>query len=154
VLDASAADLPRDPARRRRWAKHGMLVACSSNRARMVRGRAAADIPRWTRKYGWASRSSRQAAQGPAVLAVLPGQHGLEEAVVAEKSFGENYRYSVLLEPQSLPLVATDLLLPPGMANKACSSMCRCGRQSSAYAIARLPFENEYFQRVLLEPLA
>ncbi len=76
-----------------------------------------------------------------------------DEAILAEKSFGENYRYAVLLEPQNLPLAAADLLLPPGMARKGIQFDVPMPGGQQRISIARLHSESEYSQRALFEPL-
>jgi hypothetical protein len=155
VLDASAGGLGL--AIRRgdaAWAKHGMLVAVLIEPGKdwfvgVLRRIFSVD---------------EEIRLGIQILAAKPRKVLLysqafrdnmvwEEAVVADKTFGENYRYSVLLEPQNLPLIATDLLLPPGMARQGMQFDVPMPGGKQRIAISRLPFENEYFQRALLEPL-
>jgi len=155
VLDASAGGLGL--AIRRgdaAWAKHGMLVAVLIEPGKdwfvgVLRRIFSVD---------------EEIRLGIQILAAKPRKVLLysqafrdnmvwEEAVVADKTFGENYRYCVLLEPQNLPLIATDLLLPPGMARQGMQFDVPMPGGKQRIAISRLPFENEYFQRALLEPL-
>jgi hypothetical protein len=76
-----------------------------------------------------------------------------EEAIVREKNFAENFRYAILLEPQTLPLAAADLLLPPGMATKGAQFNMPLASGQQRLSIARLHVDSEFFQRVLFEPL-
>jgi hypothetical protein len=76
-----------------------------------------------------------------------------EEAITREKSFADNFRYVILLEPQSLPLDAADLLLPPGMASKGAQFNLPLASGQQRLSIARLHVDNEFFQRALFESL-
>lgn len=76
-----------------------------------------------------------------------------EEAIRKEKNFAEHYRYGILLDPQGLPLATADLLLPPGMAAQGAQFNVPLGAGFQRIAITRLHVDNEYFQRVLFEPL-
>lgn len=75
------------------------------------------------------------------------------EAIKREKNFAENFRYGILLEPQELPLAAADLLLPPGMATQGAQFNLPLPSGQQRLSIARLPVDNEFFQRVLFESL-
>ena len=76
-----------------------------------------------------------------------------DEAIRADKSFNEHFRHAILLEAQSLPLVAGDLLLPPGMATQGAQFDVQLKGGQQRIGITRLHIDNEYFQRVLFEPL-
>jgi hypothetical protein len=76
-----------------------------------------------------------------------------EEAIRGEKNFAENFKYCILLEPQGLPLAAADLLLPPGMATKGAQFNLPLATGQQRLSVARVHLDNEFFQRVLVEPL-
>ena len=76
-----------------------------------------------------------------------------EEAILREKSFGEHYRYGILLEPQRLPLAASDLLLPPAMASRGSQFDVPLPGSQQRISIARLVVDGDHFQRALFEPL-
>ncbi len=155
VLDASAGGLGL--AIRRgdaAWAKHGMLVAVLIEPGKdwfvgVLRRIFSVD---------------EELRLGIQILAAKPRKVLLysqafrdnmvwEEAILAEKSFGENYRYAILLEPQPLPLTAADLLLPPGMAKQGIQFDVPLPTGQQRISITRLPLDTEYFQRALFEPL-
>ena len=75
------------------------------------------------------------------------------EAVRKEKNFGDNFRHAILLEPQTLPLKAVDILLPPRMATKGAQFSVPLSAGEQRISVARLHVDNESFQRVLIEPL-
>lgn len=76
-----------------------------------------------------------------------------EEVIRTEKSFREQFRHGILLEPQGLPLAAADLLLPPGMATKGAQFNLPLPSGQQRLSVARLHVDSEFYQRVLVEPL-
>lgn len=76
-----------------------------------------------------------------------------DEVIRTEKNFREHFRHGILLEPQTLPLVAADVLLPPGMATKGAQFNVPLPSGIQRIAIVRLHLDSEFFQRVLFEPL-
>lgn len=155
VLDASAGGLGL--AIRRgdaAWAKHGMLLAVLIEPGKDwfvgVLRRIFSD--------------DEELRLGIQILAAKPRKVLLysqafrenmvwEEAVIAEKSFGENYRYAILLESQNLPLSTADLLLPPGMVKQGMQFDVPLPIGQQRISITRLHLDTEYFQRALFEPL-
>lgn len=155
VLDASAGGLGLAIRRgEASWAKHGALVAVLIEPGKdwfvgVLRRIFSVD---------------EELRLGIQILAVKPRKVLLyaqavrenmvwDEAILAEKSFGENYRYAILLEPQKLPLASADLLLPPGMARKGVQFDVPMPGGQQRISVARVHFENEFFQRALFEPL-
>jgi hypothetical protein len=76
-----------------------------------------------------------------------------EEAIIREKNFADNFRYGILLDPQSVPLTAADLLLPPEMASKGAQFSLPLASGQQRLSIARMHVDNEFYQRVLFESL-
>jgi len=76
-----------------------------------------------------------------------------EEVIRKEKTFVEQFQYGILLEPQGLPLVAADLLLPPGMASQGSQFNLPLATGQQRLSVARLHIDNEFFQRALFESL-
>jgi hypothetical protein len=155
VLDASAGGLGLAIRRRdAAWAKHGALVAVLIEPGKdwfvgVLRRIFSVDEELRLGIQILAAKPRKVLLYAQAVRDNLVW----EEAILTEKTFGENYRYGVLLEPQNLPLASADLLLPAGMARQGNQFDVPMPGALQRIAIARLHFENEYFQRVLFEPL-
>jgi hypothetical protein len=76
-----------------------------------------------------------------------------EEAVRYEKDVDQKYRLAILLEAQSLPLPAGDLLLPPGAAASGTQLNVPLPLGEQRIGIKRLDIDNKFFQRASFEPL-
>jgi hypothetical protein len=76
-----------------------------------------------------------------------------EEATRVEKRFKEVFRQGIVLEAQSLPLAAGEMLLPPGLASRGDQFNVPMADKQQRLHISRLHVDNEHFQRVLFEPL-
>ncbi|HTP63653.1 MAG TPA: hypothetical protein VMJ14_16410 [Burkholderiales bacterium] len=155
VIDASAGGLglamPRSEAV---WAKHGVLMAVLIEPGKewyvgVLRRIFAIDDELRLGVQILAPKPKK------VLLHALVHQENMvwEEAIRAEKSFDEHYRYGILLEPQVVPLAAADLLLPPKMARKGDQFDVPLATGQQRISIAQLRIDTEYFQRGLFEPL-
>lgn len=86
-------------------------------------------------------------------LEALSREHVWEDAMKHEESFGEQFKKGILLEPQSLPLQAAELLLPAGLASRGSQFNVPLGKGEQRIRITRLLEDGEHYQRALFEPL-
>jgi hypothetical protein len=155
VLDASAGGLGL--ALRRggaAWVKHGMLVAVVIEPGKewfvgVLRRIYSIDEELRLGIQILATKPRKILLYAPATREHLVW----EEAIRSEKSFGEHFRYAILLEPQSLPLTTADLLLSPGMAKQGAQFDVPLPDGQQRISIVRLHLDNENFQRAMFEPL-
>lgn len=75
------------------------------------------------------------------------------DAMKYEAAFREHYKRGVLLEPQSLPLAAGEILLSPGLASRGSQFGVPLAEGEQRIRVTRVLEDSEHFQRAMFESL-